>query len=161
MKRNLLFITSREDDFDEGLSYALDLAKMTDRGIAILLVHKRKLSKKLEDLMTAITFAEADEHETAKEIMYASETKEKGDDLQEFLKEKCDESGVPSSIYTGVSDTISALRDFLKKNKGVDMVLLSPNITDNGTLTSRELNQLLRTASMPIVTMAKHAHAAS
>jgi len=134
---------------------------MTDRGIAILLVHKKRLSKKFEDLMTAITFAEADEHETARNIMYASEAKGQGDDLQELLKEKCNESGVPSSIYTGVSDTVSALRDFLKQNKGVDMVLLSPNITDNGTLTSRELNQLLRTASMPIVTMAKHAYAAS
>ena len=60
-----------------------------------------------------------------------------------------------------VQKGIRATADFLKKNKGVDMVLLSPNITDNGTLTSRELNQLLRTASMPIVTMAKHAYAAS
>ncbi|MBP1746093.1 MAG: hypothetical protein H6Q54_708 [Deltaproteobacteria bacterium] len=160
MKRNLLFVTYREDDFGDGLSYALDLAKMMDKGIAILLVHKKKLSKRFEDLMTAITFAEANEHETAREEMQGSGSAGSGNELQHLLREKCNHSGISTSIYSAVNDTGSALKDFLKKNNNVEMVLLSPSITDNGNMTSRELKQLVRTASRPIITMAKHAHVA-
>lgn len=161
MKRNILFVTYRDDDFGDGLTYAIDLAKMMDRGIAILLVHKKKLSKKFENLMTAITFAEADEHETAREIMNGQGSKDSADDLQHLLEEKCNKSGLSAQIHTALNDTVSALKDFLKQNSNVDMVLLSPSITENGKLTSWELNRLARTASRPIVTMAKHAHAAS
>ncbi|OGW25714.1 MAG: hypothetical protein A2X59_08340 [Nitrospirae bacterium GWC2_42_7] len=159
MKQSLLFMTYEDDDFDEGLSYALDLAKMMDRGIAILLVHKKKLSRKFEDLMTAITFAQANEHETARQIISGQVSEDNGTDQQNVLREKCDSSGVSTKIYNALDDTSAALNNFLKNNKGIDMVLLSPSITDNGNLSARELNQLLRTASRPIVTMAKHAHA--
>jgi len=37
------------------------------------------------------------------------------------------------------------------------MVLLSPSITDNGNVSARELNKLVRTASRPVVTMARQA----
>lgn len=159
MKQSLLFMTYQDDDFDEGLSYALDLAKMMDRGVAILLVHKKKLSKKFEDLMSAVTFAEANEHETAKQMISGTGTENSSSDMQHLLKEKCDSSGVSTNVYNAPNDISSALNDFLKSNKGIDMVLLSPSITENGNMSSRELNQLLRTASRPIVTMAKHAHA--
>jgi hypothetical protein len=161
MKRNLLFVTYRDDDFDDGLSYALDLAKMTDRGVAILLVHKRKLTKKFEEIMSAVAFAEAGEHNMAREIMNESAAKEKDGDIRHQLEEKCNGSGVASSVYSEQNDTVEAMGDFLKKDKSIDMVLLSPSITDNGSMSTRELNKLLKTASMPIVTMAKHAHAAS
>lgn len=159
MKQNLLFMTYQDDDFDEGLSYALELAKMMDRGVAILLVNKKKLSKKFEDLMSAVTFAEANEHETAKQMMSASESEKNGTELQNSLKEKCASSGVSTNVYNALNDISTALNDFLKSNKGIDMVLLSPSITENGNLSSRELNQLLKTASRPIVTISRHAHA--
>ena len=156
MKRNLLFITYRDDDFDDGLSYALDLARMMDRGIDILLLQKKKLSKRFEDLMTAITFAEADEHETARWAMTYQETDSDG--LKDRIAEKCSGSGVSAGIYSALTDTASALRDFLKQKSNIDMVLLSPSITDNGNLSSRELKQLVKTASRPIVTMARQAN---
>ena len=160
MKRNLLFVTYRDDDFDDGLSYALDLAKMMDRGIAILLVQKKKLARKFEDLMSAITFAEANEHETAMEMMNDQGTGESGDRLQHLLKEKCSGSGMSANVHSALNDTTTALRDFLKNNGNVEMVLLSPSITGNGNLTSRELKQLVKTASRPIVTMARHGNVA-
>lgn len=160
MKRNLLFVTYRDDDFGDGLTYALDLAKMMDRGIAILLLHKKRLSRKFEDLMSAITFAEVNEHETAREILKTSESKDKGDEVQHILEERCNGSGISATIYTALSDTVSALKDFLKQNHNIEMVLLSPSITDNGNLTSKELNKLVRAASRPIVTIAKNAQVA-
>ena len=48
MKRKLLFVTSRDSDFDQDLYYALDLAKMTGRGMAILIVKQRNLTDKFE-----------------------------------------------------------------------------------------------------------------
>jgi hypothetical protein len=40
------------------------------------------------------------------------------------------------------------------------MVLLSPTITENGNISSRELSRLVKTASRPIVTMAKQPYTA-
>ena len=73
MKRNLLFVTYRDGEIDEGLNYALDLAKMTDKGVAVLLVNKKKYAKKFEDIMSAVAFAEENEPETAQLIMKSDE----------------------------------------------------------------------------------------
>ena len=154
MKRNLLFVSYRDGDFGHDLSYALDLAKMTDKGMAILLVNRKRLADKFEDMMTAVTFAEAGEHETAIEIMKASEAE---DGLKSMLEKKCQESGMAASVYSALHDAASSLRDFLKQNSTIDMVLLSPSITENGEISSKELKRLLRTASRPIVTMTRQA----
>lgn len=159
MKRDLLFVTCRDDDFGDGLTYALDLAKMMDKGISVLLLNKRRLSKKFEDLMTAITFAEANEHGSAIEILKESTEGEKGD-VQHIIKEKCHGSGISATIYTALSDAVSALKDFMRQNHNIDMVLLSPSVTENGNLSSKELNKLVRVASRPIVTISKNAQLA-
>ena len=48
MKRNILFVTDRCDDTDGGLSYAFDLARMMDKGIAVLLLRKDRLMGRFE-----------------------------------------------------------------------------------------------------------------
>ena len=154
MKRNLLFVSYRDGDFGHDLSYALDLAKMTDKGMAILLVKRKRLADKFEDMMTAVTFAEAGEHATATEIMKSSEAE---DGLKSMLEKKCQESGMAASVYSALHDAVSSLRDFLKQNSTIDMVLLSPSITENGEISSKELKRLLRTVSRPIVTMTRQA----
>jgi hypothetical protein len=158
MKRNLLFVSYRDGDFGQDLSYALDLAKMTDKGVAILLVNRKRLADKFEDMMMAVTFAEAGEHDTAIELMNAPEVE---DDLKSKLEKKCQESGMAASVYNALHDAVSSLRDFLKQNKTIDMILLSPSITENGEISSKELKRLLRTASRPIVTMTRQAAAAA
>ncbi|MBI5640375.1 MAG: hypothetical protein HZA17_08120 [Nitrospirae bacterium] len=155
MKRNLLFVTYQDSDFDEGLAYALDLAKMTDKGMAVLLVNNKRFSEKLEDIMSAVAFAEADEPEKAREIMKAGEA---GDDMSSIIAQKCRTSGIAAAVHTAFRDATTSLNDFLKHNSSIDMVLLSPNITDNGKISSRELRRLVRTASRPVVTMSKQPH---
>lgn len=152
MKRNLLFVTYHDGELDEGLNYALDLAKMTDKGMAVLLVNRKKLSAKFEEMMSAVAFAEENEPETARQIMKSGESRT---DYQNAIEEKCKTSGVTTAIYTAVQDAATSVKDYLKKNSSVDMVLLSPNITEDGNISSRELNKLVRTSSRPIVTMAK------
>jgi len=156
MKRNLLFVTYRDGDFGQDLSYALDLAKMTDKGMAILLVQRKRLADKLENIMTAVTFAEAGEHETAKEILKASAA----DDVAHMLEKKCLESGMATSVFSAVHDAASSLKEFLKHNNSIDMVLLSPSITENGDISSKMLKRLVNSAARPIVTMVKHAQVA-
>ena len=157
MKRNLLFVSYRDGDFGQDLSYAMDLAKMTDKGMAILLVNRKKLVDTFENLMTAVTFAEAGEQETAKSIMKASES---GDDMPRRLEQQCLESGMATAVYTAVQDAVPSLKEFLKQNNSIDMVLLSPSITENGEISSKMLKRLVQTASRPIVTMVKHAQPA-
>ena len=69
-KRQLLFVTYGDENLEEGVSYAIELAKAMYEDITLLLVKKQSnLMDKLGNLMTAVSFAEADEHETAREIM--------------------------------------------------------------------------------------------
>jgi hypothetical protein len=152
MKRNLLFVAYKEGELDEGLNYALDLARMTDKNMAVLLVNKKKLSTKIEDIMSAVAFAEENEPAMAQQIMKSSEGRS---DIREAIEEKCRTSGVTTAIYTAVQDAATSLKDYLKKNSSVDMVLLSPTLTEDGNISSRELSRLVRTASRPIVTMAR------
>jgi hypothetical protein len=154
MKRKLLFVSYRDGEFGHDLSYALDLAKMTDKGIAILLVNRKRLVDKFEDIMAGVTFAEAGEHDTAIEMM----TPGAEDGLKSLLEKKCQESGMAASVYSAMHDAVSSLRDFVKKNKTVDMILLSPSITEDGEISPKVLKRLvLQTSSRPIVTMTRQA----
>lgn len=156
MKRNLLFVSYRDGEFGHDLSYALELARMTDKGMAILLVNKKRLADKFEDMMAAATFAEAGERATATEIMKASEAE---DGLKSRLEKKCRESGMAAPVYSALHEAVPSIRTFLKQNNSIDMVLLSPSITENGEISSKDLKRLLRISSRPIVTMTRQAAA--
>jgi len=163
MKRNqLLFVTYHDENFEDGLSYALDLAKTMNNGIEILMIYKRKVLEKFEDMMTAITFAEAGEHQTAKE-MISEDYKNQNEDYEKKLatiKEKCTRSGIAVDFSTAAMDAISAIKNILRQNAKIDMVLLSPSVTNDGNVNAKVLNKLVKTASRPIVTMAKQSSVA-
>jgi hypothetical protein len=159
MRKQLLFVTYQDEDFDEGLSYAMDLAKAMNEDLTILMTHKKSLLKRFEDLMTTVTFAEAGEHETAREIL--SDKINGGYEKKlNLLMEQCQNAGIITRVYTVALDAVSAIKDFLKEKNTVDMVLLSPRITDNENIKSSDLQKLVRTASRPVVTMARQIYAA-
>lgn len=158
MRKQLLFVTYQDEDFDEGLSYAMDLARAMSEDLTILMTRKKTLLKRFEDIMTTVTFAEAGEHETAREIL--SDKINGGYEKKlNLLMEQCQNAGIVTRVYTVALDAISAIKDFLKEKNTVDMVLLSPSITDNGNIKSSDLQKLVRTASRPIVTMARQIYA--
>jgi beta-xylosidase len=161
-KRQLLFVTYHDENFEEGLSYALDLAKTMNDGISILMIYKRKVMEKIEDLMTVVTFAEANEHKTARELIREDYEKrdQNFDEKLAALVERCRKMGVSVEVSTSAMDIVSAIKNLLRQNTSIDMVLLSPTVTNNGNVSSRELNKLVKTASRPVVTMAKNAHVA-
>ena len=77
-KRQLLFVTYRDENIEEGGMYAIELAKAMYEDITLLLVEKKaSLISKLGNMMTAASFAEAGEQETAREIFSQGAVREK------------------------------------------------------------------------------------
>jgi len=157
-EKQLLFVTYHDENFEEGLSYAIDLAKTMNDGIALLMLYNRKVTERINDLMTAGTFAEINEHKTAREMLI-EDYKKNSDDYERklaLLKEKCEKSGVAVQVSAAAMDAASAIENLLKQNEKIDMVLLSPNVTDHRSVTAKKLNRLVKTCSRPVVTMAKN-----
>jgi hypothetical protein len=158
IKRQLLFVTYQDERLDEGISYAIELAKAMLEDIVVLLVQKKEtLKEQFDALMSGATFAEADEHETAREIIAGA-----GRDVQAIVKSKTTEmvlqsskAGVHLAVQNTDKDVVSGIRSFLKDQSGIDKVVLSPAVTESEMLTTRDLNRLVRTASRPIVTMTR------
>ena len=122
--------------------------------ITILIVSKKRLLDKFNDLMVAVAFAEADDHKTAREML--CEGNNAPQNAVEHGLKKFKDAGVSIKVLTSAKDAVPAVTDLLKQKNNVDMVLLSPGITRNGEVTTKELQRLVRTASRPIVTMAKN-----
>lgn len=159
-KRQLLFVTYRDENLEEGVSYAVELAKAMYEDITVLFVEKKNtLMNKLENLMTAVTFSEAGEHDTAREIMVVDQKNMQAtyDQKIALLTKSCIEEGIAVNIQNTDLDVVSGIRSFLRNHTGIDKVVLSPLITDAGNVTAKDLNRLVRTASRPIVTMTRQA----
>jgi len=159
-KRQLLFVTYGDENFEEGVSYAIELAKAMFEDITLLLVQKKgNLMDKLGNLMTAVSFAEADEHETAREIMNGNGKAGQAACEKKLaeLSERCRREGIAVMVERTDQDTVSGIRSFLRNHSGIDKVVLSPVVTEGGNVTAKDLNRLVRTASRPIVTMTRQA----
>jgi hypothetical protein len=157
MKKKLLFITYSDAHPDEGLSYVIELAKVMNEDLMVFLLRKKQLPRKFDDLMTAVTFAEADEPKTARESItedYGNFNENPGKKLS-GLFEKCRESGIDVDVYSSKSDAASTIEKYFKHRNGVDIVLLSPNVTDNSNFTKRKLKRLSDIVARPIVTIAR------
>ncbi len=162
-KRQLLFVTHRNENITEGVSYAIELAKAMDEDIMILFVQKRtnpNLSSEFENLMAAVTFAEAGEHDTAKQIVSESPRclEEVSNDELVTVFNECIREGVQVTVHTSPLDAISGIRILLKEQWGIDKVVLSPAITA-GNISSRDMKRLVRKISRPVVTMARQSFA--
>lgn len=163
-KRQLLFVTYGDENLEEGVSYAVELAKAMYEDITLLLVQKKNnLINKLGDLMTAVSFAEADDHETARQIMAggSGNGQERLERKLAELTERCKLEGVQVSVQHTDLDAVAGIRAFLRDHTGIDKVVLGPAVTEAGNVTAKDLNRLVRTASRPIVTMTRQAIAAS
>ncbi len=158
-KKQLLFVT-RERGSSEGLSYAIRLAKAMNEGLSILLICGRKIVEDIEDLATAVTFAEANEPEDARAITHkprAISANQQG--ASAVLMEQCHKSGIAVRVQTTMLDAISAIRHLVQSENGVDLVVLAPDVAHEETISTRQLDQLAEATSRSIVTMAKPARA--
>jgi hypothetical protein len=156
LKRQLMLVVHHDENIEEGLSYTLELARIMKKAISILMIYRRKAMKNFEDYMVATTFAEEGDFKTAKE-MIIHDLKVKGIDYEErlkLIKEKCKSQGVElTGISSSKGDLISGIKNLVEDNSSIDMVLLSPSVTNSA---KDLLYRLMKSLSMPIVTMVKN-----
>jgi hypothetical protein len=152
LRRQLLFVTYYDEHFGEGLPYACELAKLLNEGISILLIYKRNNLEKFANQVATITFAEANENKIAKELIgeYGLKDKKVSDILEKFQRENIN---VDVCFETGSIE--SEIESFLRKKTFVDMILLSPNVVNNGKMNPLNLNRLAQTALRPVITITR------
>ena len=157
-KRQLLFVAYNDGNFNEGMSYAIELAKAMSDDIVMLLVRKKDtVAKKFENLMAGAAFAEEGEHGAARELAAGLDEPA----LEEVhgsvvdLIVQAGAAGVHLDVQRSDREVVPGIREFLRESPGIDKVVLSPCVTESEMLTTRELNRLVRTASRPIVTMTR------
>lgn len=158
-KSGIMLVMYHDEELEEGLSYTLELARIMNKAISILVIYRRKVMERLEDYMVAVTFAEAGEFMTARELIM-NDLKEKGMDYEErlrFIEERCRLAGVElMGVNTSANSVSSAIKNLLKDSSAIEMVLLSPLITLDGHISAKALQRLVKEVSRPVVTMAKN-----
>jgi len=155
MKDKILFVTKGGDQCDEGFSYVLELAKTLNAGIEVLIVQPARL----EDILAAAAFAEEGDFKSSKEAMggqhhlCSAVLEEK---IRGFLHSS-KETAVDLLCHMTEGDVASTVKDFLKTRPYVDMVLISPSLSENKK--SLDVKKLLKSVSKPIVHISKPATA--
>ena len=152
MKKHLLFVTCQNESGDDGLAYAVDLAKTLQEGLTILVVKAKKLGQRFEDIMSAVAFAEENEHQTARQLAFGAG----GAEVHTGMVEQCRSMGIEAGMQTAYGELVPAISTALLNSRAVDMVILSPSITRDGNVSAKELQRLVRTASRPVVTIARN-----
>lgn len=150
-KQEILYVAYWDESVDESFSYAMYLSNMLGEPLRIVLLNQNGLGKKFEDSMTAATFAEAGEPETAQEMLAGYDESEAGK-IQNYLMEKCKGTGIEATVHTGLDATATVVMNFLR-NKKIDMVLLSPAVTNSQNI----LKKLVKYSPRPVITMANGA----
>ena len=151
MKEKILFVTKGGENTDEGFSYVLELAKALNSGIAVLVVYPRQMMTSFEDVMSAAAFAEAGDFQTVRTLMEEQETELKESEEKKIkeMKVKAAEISVGLIYKTVSGDVASAITDYLKERTGIEMVLLSPNLSKERKIL--DIRKLLKNISKPIV----------
>ncbi len=153
MRKKLLFITKGGEDSDNGLNYVIELARTLKAGVAVMLVFPKQFGEIYENIMAAITFAEAGEHKTSLAMMeYQDESirKEAEDQAMSIMK-RCAAESIPISCHVTHDDPISAIRTFVKGRPSIEMVLISPNLSQKRK--DLNLRKLLKQITKPVVTI--------
>lgn len=157
MGKKLLYVTYLTEGFEKGFSYCTELARTMGKDISVLIVVDRMaFSEKFENIMTAVTFSQANEHEFATEVISEPPEYDYADEIN-YLSEKCSGSGISLSIYRSTLNIIPAIKRFVQHEKGIDLILMGTTVTYKGGITTKELKRLVRIAARPVVTIEKEA----
>ena len=160
-RRSLLFVTYHNARFDDGLSYALHLAKTLNKDLSVLLVQEKKgVMVRISDMIAASAFAEAHEPDAAIEILNEGIVTQK--DIAEKkarIMDKCRMEGVGAVVKASEMELVQAVKESVKGTADVEMVLLGPTVTAQGGVTAKQLDRLVKTATRPVITIARQSAA--
>lgn len=155
MRAKLLFMTMISAQAEEGLDYVLQIAKTMHTGVSIILISKKSLASIYENIMSSITFAEEGEKETALQMMAepSDEARELGRESMATLKAKCEQALIESSIKVMTGNPLSIIESYVKENRNIEMVLLSPALSAGKDIKKILRQQLLGKIDRPVVTI--------
>jgi len=161
MNDKVLFVTRGGEDCDEGFSYVLELAKTLGAGIEVLIIYPSRMTNSFDDIMMAATYAEAGDLKTIQTMV---------DDEQEKFRELVarkisalalssgsQETRVDLVCHSADGDLTATIKNHLKNRPYIDMVLLSPSLSENKK--SFDIRKLLKNISKPIVNISRPATA--
>ena len=152
--KEVLLVTKGDRAYDEGFSYVFDLSKIIDARVRILMVYDKPLLETLETDMAASAFAEAGEFKTVKEILQDRQQRIREDAMNKLVEAIKKYTGNSVEINCDVAEgkLVPNIISFLKKNKSIEMVFLSPSLNGNGFIGAKEI---FKKISIPIVTMSR------
>jgi hypothetical protein len=155
MKDKILFVTKGGEQCDDGFSYVLELAKTLNAGIEVLIIYPSRITNSFEDIMTAATFAEADDMQTIKKMIDAEQNEFRAlvERKISTLVSQSENTEVDLSCHRADGDLATTIKTFLKTRPYVDMVLLSPSLADDRK--SFDIRKLLKNISKPIVNISR------
>ena len=159
MKEKILFVTKGGEDSDEGFSYVLELAKALNSGIAVLVVYPRQMMTTFEDVMMTAAYAEAGDFKSVKTLMDEQNKTLKQTEEEKVgeMARKASENSIDLICQVASGEVTAAISDYLRDKPGVDMVLLSPNLSGNKKIL--DVKKLIKNISKPIVNITMPAKA--
>lgn len=159
MKEKILFVTKGGEDSDEGFSYVLELAKALNSGIAVLVVYPRQMMTTFEDVMITAAYAEAGDFKSVKTLMDEQNKTLKQTEEEKVgeMARKASENSIDLICQVASGEVTAAITDYLREKPGVDMVLLSPNLSGNKKIL--DVKKLIKNISKPIVNITMPAKA--
>lgn len=137
---------------DEGLDYVLQLADTMQSGIAIVAVSKKPLSALYEDLMSSITFAEEGQRDTALELLEGDVPTDDSAAVT-TLRAKCLQHNITPTIQRMTGDPLRAVEAFVKTHSSIEMIFLSPSLSERKDIKRILKQQLLKRIDKPVVTI--------
>ncbi len=155
MKDKVLFVTKGGEQCDEGFSYVRELAKTLDSGIEVLIIYPSRMTNDFDDIMTAATYAEAGDLKTIREMVEAEQGAIKKMVEQKIggLSSGSGETQVDLVCHSADGDLTATIKGYLKNRPYIDMVLLSPSLSENKK--SFDIRKLLKNISKPIVNISR------
>ncbi len=159
MKEKILFVTKGGENCDEGFSYALELASTLNTDLTTLVIYPTQMATTFEDVMVTAAFAEAGDLNSVKDLMeqqLKGIRDEVGKKLQS-IEEKCRQRQIGFLAEEAFGDVGDAIKQHLKTRPNVDMVLLSPSLSDRRKTV--DMKKLLKQVAKPIVAISRPASA--
>lgn len=159
MNDKVLFVTRGGEDCDEGFSYVLELAKTLGAGIEVLIIYPSRMTNSFDDIMMAATYAEAGDLKTIQTMVDGEQEKfrELVASKISALVSRSQETKVDLVCHSADGDLTATIKNHLKNRPYIDMVLLSPSLSENKK--SFDIRKLLKNISKPIVNISRPATA--
>ena len=123
-KRQLLSITYRDKNLEEGVLYAIAVAKAIYEDIKLLLVQNNmNITDRTRNLLTAVSFTDADECDTAREIMAGGVGEAEGRRYEKIISDFPDPRLVSIPRMNRTPKPKSVIRIFTRSPGSIPMML--------------------------------------